>query len=255
MTIWSDAELAARQNVSHLALFADAIGSAGEVLRPADGVVATVNAAVPQRSMPNSVVYRAGARLDDAVLGELRDAYARAGVRAWTVWVRPGDDELAARLAARGHAHDAQPMLMAAPLSEMDLEPRAELDLVADPDWVLAGRLNDRAYGVPGDFERLGARLDDPVSRLWVARVDGSAAGCVAVRAVEGDAEVWMVAVAPEARGRGLAGELMRRALSAARDAGAVTTSLESTALGEPLYRSLGYRALGRFGMWELRDA
>jgi GNAT superfamily N-acetyltransferase len=62
-----------------------------------------------------------------------------------------------------------------------------------------------------------------------------------------------LVAVVPQARGRGLAAELMRRALAQARSAGALTTSLESTALGEPVYRSLGYRALGRFGMWERR--
>jgi len=135
----------------------------------------------------------------------------------------------------------------------MDVEPRAELDLVADPDWVLAGRLNDRAYGLPGDFERLGARLDDPLSRLWIARAHGEPAGCAAVRVLDGDAEVWMVAVVPEARGRGLAGELMRHALTAAAEAGAQTTSLEATKLGEPVYRSLGYRSLGRFGMWERR--
>ena len=41
--------------------------------------------------------------------------------------------------------------------------------------------------------------------------------------------------------------------LAAARDEGATTTSLESTAMGEPVYQALGYRALGRFGMWELR--
>jgi ribosomal protein S18 acetylase RimI-like enzyme len=253
VTSFADAELAARQNASHLALFAEAIGSAGSVLHPAEGIVASVNPVVPERSMPNSVVYLDGAPLDDAVLDELDRAYAAADVRAWTVWVRPGDDDLASRLAARGHAHDAQPMLMAAPLSEMDLEPRGELDVVADADWALAGRLNDRAYGLPGDFERLGARLDDPASRLWVARADGSPAGCAAVRVAGGDAEVWMVAVVPEARGRGLAGELMRHALTAARAAGATTTSLESTKLGEPVYRRLGYRALGRFGMWERR--
>jgi GNAT superfamily N-acetyltransferase len=59
--------------------------------------------------------------------------------------------------------------------------------------------------------------------------------------------------VTPEARGRGLSAEILRHALSAARAQGATTTSLESSAMGEPTYRRLGYRDLGRLGMWEKR--
>jgi ribosomal protein S18 acetylase RimI-like enzyme len=248
-----DTTLAARQCASQMAVFVRNIGSAGEVLRPADGVVATLVAAVPDRSLPNSVVYRDAAAVSDAVLDELGAAYDAAGVRAWTVWVRPGDDALAARLVTRGHVHDASPLLMAGELDAMDIVPRATLEWEADADWALMGRLNDRAYGLPGDFERLGAAMRDDHTRRWVARVDGAPAGCVGIHVHEGDAEVWMVAVVPEARGRGLSAEILRHALSAARAAGATTTSLEATAMGEPVYRALGYRGLGRFGMWEKR--
>ena len=56
----------------------------------------------------------------------------------------------------------------------------------------------------------------------------------VSVAVHDGDAYVWLVATRPEARGRGLAGELLRAALRAARDqAGAATTTLEATAMGE----------------------
>ncbi len=248
-----DATLAARQCASQMAAFVHNVGSAGEVLRPADGVAATLVAAVPERSLPNSVVYSDADALTDAVLDELGAAYDAAGVRAWTVWVRPGDDALAARLAARGHAHDAQPLLMVGELAAMDLAPRATLEWEPEADWRLIGRLNDRAYGLPGDLERLGAAIRDDRTQRWVARVDGAPAGCVGIHVHEDDAEVWMVAVVPEARGRGLSAEMLRHALAAARDAGATTTSLEATAMGEPVYRTLGYRGLGRFGMWERR--
>jgi ribosomal protein S18 acetylase RimI-like enzyme len=248
-----DATLAARQLAGQMAAFEHNIGSAGRVLRPATGVLATVVAHVPDRSLPNSVVYADPAALTDAVLDEVGAAYDEAGVRAWLVWTRPGDDALAERLVARGHASDGQPQLMVGELDRMDLRPRTELDWEDTPSWGLLGAVNDRAYGLPGDFERLGRLMRDERTVPWVARVDGEPAGCAGVLVQHCNAEVWMVAVAPEARGRGLAAEILRHALSAARDAGATTTSLESSAMGETTYRRRGYRPWARSGMGENR--
>ena len=248
-----DATLAARQCASQMATFAANIGSAGSVLRPAGGVIATVVPSVPNRSLPNSVLYADAGALTDEVLDELGAAYRRGG--------RPGMDCVGASwgrcrdiaAGARGHQHDAEPMLMAAELAAMDLTPRAQLEWEPQPSWALLGRLNDRAYGMPGDFERLGGAMTDEQTVAWVARVDGEPAGCAGIHVHEGDAEVWMVAVVPEARGRGLSAEILRHALSAAARAGATTTSLEASAMGEATYRRLGYRSLGRLGMWEKR--
>jgi GNAT superfamily N-acetyltransferase len=248
-----DATLAARQLAGQMAAFEHNVGSAGRVLRPAPGVLATVVAALPDRSLPNSVVYADPAALTDAVLDELQARYDEAGVRAWTVWTRPEDTAVAERLAARGHTLDGQPLLMVGELDAMDLQPRSDLDWEDAPSWALLGALNDRAYGMAGDFERLGGRMRDERTVPWVARVDGAPAGCAGVLVQDGNAEVWMVAVTPAARGRGLSAEILRHALSAARAQGAATTSLESSAMGEPTYRRLGYRGLGRLGMWEKR--
>jgi len=250
-----DATLAARQLAGQMAAFEHNVGSAGRVLRPAPGVLATIVAAVPERSLPNSVVYADAAALTDDVLDELQARYDEAGVRAWTVWTRPGDEALSDRLVARGHVHDGQPALMAGELEAMDLGPRAELEWEGAPSWELVGHLNDRAYGLDGEFARLGALQRDTRTVPWVARVDGAPAACAGVLCADGNAEVWMVAVVPEARGRGLSAELLRHALSAARAAGATTTTLEASAMGEPVYRRLGYRELGRIHMWERRRA
>lgn len=67
------------------------------------------------------------------------------------------------------------------------------------------------------------------------------------------DCYFWFAATIPEARGRGLASELMRHALRSARQRGCTTTTLESTKMAETLYGKLGYKALGRYAMWELR--
>jgi hypothetical protein len=140
-----DATLAARQLAGQMAAFEHNMGSAGLVLRPALGVLATVLSAVPERSLPNSVVHADAAALTDAVLDELQASYDQAGVRAWTVWTRPGDDALSDRLVARGHVHDGRPALMAAELDAMDITPRAELEWVREPSWELVGHINDRA--------------------------------------------------------------------------------------------------------------
>ena len=250
-----DATLAARQLAGQMAAFEHNVGSAGQVLRPAPGVLATLVAAVPERSLPNSVLYADAAALTDAVLDELEARYDEAGVRAWTVWTRPGDDALGERLVARGHAHDGRPGLMVGELDAMDLTPRAGLEWEPQPSWELVGHINDRAYGLEAEFARLGTLQRDTRTVPWVARVDGAPAACAGVLTADGNAEVWMVAVVPEARGRGLSAEILRHALSAAREAGATTTTLESSAMGEPVYRRLGYRELGRLNMWEKRRA
>ena len=60
-----------------------------------------------------------------------------------------------------------------------------------------------------------------------------------------------MVGTVPEARGRGLARRLLLRALYDARAAGSTVSSLQSSRLGYPVYRRLGYVELCRLGMWE----
>jgi GNAT superfamily N-acetyltransferase len=246
----TDAELAARQHASHVAFYE---GMATRI-EHVGGVRAAVTPSVPDRSLPNAVLYEDPGDVV-AALPELERLYAEAGVRAWTVWVHPGDDDLAAALAQAGHAHDGQPMGMAAALDELDLEPRRELDVEQVSDWPLFGALNDRAYGITGLADVLGAFRAEG-ARGWLARVDGEPACCVTIAPHEGDAYVCLVATVPEFRGRGLFSELMRHALRAARDTdGCTTTTLEGSPMGEPVYDHMGYRPLGRFGLWERRSS
>jgi ribosomal protein S18 acetylase RimI-like enzyme len=78
-------------------------------------------------------------------------------------------------------------------------------------------------------------------------------AACVGTLDVGGDCGIYMVATRAEARGRGLATALMRQAVLDARERGLETTSLQATAMGEPIYARLGYRDLGAIKMWERR--
>jgi GNAT superfamily N-acetyltransferase len=217
-----------------------------------DGVIACVTPSIPDRSLPNSVLYEREEALE-AALPELARAYDEAGVRAWTVWA-PEHDERARRLLAdAGHVLDATPAAMILDLAE--LEPPRSDDPVPDsePSNADLGRVNDRAFGLTDAFAAmLGEGPADP-AHAYVARVDGEAAACVGTFDHDGDCSVYWVAVVPEARGRGLAAGLMRRALVDGRERGCAVSTLQATKLGQPVYERLGYRAFGTFEMWERR--
>ena len=211
-----DDALRARHAAGQRALYAAVTPATagGRVLELAGGAVqAAIAPAVPGVSLFNAVVYADGPALL-GVRDELAAVYDAAGVRAWTVWVRPGDDAVAAGLRAAGHAHDGRPLLMAADLDAMDLEPRARpRPRPQRPRSPSLADLNDAAYGAPpGTFARGGrAGSTAPGPRAWVARADGRPAAALSLALHDGDAYVWLVATAPEARGRGLASELLRR--------------------------------------------
>lgn len=224
---------------------------AGRVERPHGSVLAAVTPAAPERSIPNSVVYEDPGDVV-AALPTLRELYADAGVRAWTVWVQPGDDELAAALERAGHAFDGKPMRMGAALDELDLSAGLDAQIARVTDWRGVGELNDRAYGVSGLAEGFaGYRGDD--THGWLALLDGRPAATVSVLEHAGDAFVVFVATDPEARGCGLCRGLMSHALRTAAEHGCTTTTLEGSPMGEPVYARMGYRSLGRFGLWEHR--
>jgi ribosomal protein S18 acetylase RimI-like enzyme len=254
---WDAAALAVRQARSQRGFFrALASGSADSSLIELDRLQGTAVPARPWFSMFNSAFYEEPAALENG-REELGAAYAQAGVKAWSVWVPPEDEATSQLLAADGFKCEASPLRMAAPLAEIDLEPQQEIDLVGEPTWEMVARCNDRAHGVPEDWTLARAfdAMDDPASHLHAARFGEDVGAVLIAREHDGDCYLWGVATAPEAQRRGLGAELLRVALGQARDRGAQTTSLESTAAGERLYTKLGYRPLGRFGRWATQAA
>lgn len=216
-------------------------------------VAASIMPSVPDRSVVNCVTYGDAAELEHA-LPLLAAEYEAAGVRAWTVWVPRGEPAATDALERAGHAFDGRPAAMALELDE--LRPAgAAVELLGGATLELVGRLNDLAYGTPGDFERgLRGAGSEPFD-VYVAGLDGQPAGCVVTYDLHGDCGVYLVATVPALRGRGIAAALMTRALVAARERGCITSSLQATALGRPVYERLGFRDLGEIHMWERRPA
>ena len=215
------------------------------------GVLAAVVPAAPNRAVVNSVTYERAAGLAE-VLPELADEYERAGVRAWTVWVPPGDAEAVAALERAGHVLDADPAAMAMELDAFEAPRPADLDLDPAADLGTVARINDLSYTFgTDDFQR--ALRNAPALHCYVARLDGRPVCCGTGHDHDGDFSVTFFATLPAARGRGLAGKVLTHALHDARERGCTTTSLQATKLGQPVYARLGYRDLGPLQMWERR--
>jgi ribosomal protein S18 acetylase RimI-like enzyme len=217
-----------------------------------DGVLAGITPAVPERSLPNSVLYDSEDALE-AALPTLAAAYDEAGIDAWTVWV-PEHHERARRLLAdAGHELDATPTAMIASLDEVDAPRPDDPEPDAEPSLGDLGRINDRAYGTGDAFQRiLGDGPADPRFN-YIARRRGEAVASVVSQDHRGDCSIWWVATVPEARGHGLAAGLMRRALADGRARGCEVSTLQATKLGRPVYERLGYRGFGTIEMWERR--
>jgi ribosomal protein S18 acetylase RimI-like enzyme len=257
MNAIGDSELGDRQRESQRGFYrAMARGSEGARLLTLDGVEAAI---VPVRewfSVFNSAFYREASDLERAH-PILAAEYEETGIKAWTVWVPPGDGNAASILESRGHVLDSTPMLFAAPIDALDLEPRIDLDLDPEPTWEVVAQVNDQAHGVlePWSMAAVFQRMDDPASHLHVARKGRTPVAALIAREHEGDCYFWFVATVPQTQRSGIASELMRHALREARERGCSTTSLESTKVAERMYAQLGYQPLGRYEMWERRSS
>lgn len=226
------------------------------------GVAGAIVPAVPQRSIANSVTYRSASSLLDG-LETLAAAYEDAGVAAWTVWAPESDREAIAGLERAGHAFDGRPLAMVLDLADLRSDGIGDLDWDSDAELALLGALNDDAYGphagpgIAAAFERAPEGLD---LRVYRARIAGEPA-CVlatidhapAPGAGGPDCGVYFVATPERFRRRGLATRLMIAALGEARERGCATSSLQASAMGEPIYRAIGYRPRFRFQMYERR--
>lgn len=218
-----------------------------------EGLVAAVVPACPQRSVFNSVFCDDPAALESEYEA-LAEAYDRAGVAAWTVWVPAADRASAELLAARGHVLDGVPRAMALDLTELAAGPPQPDGIEPAPvEPAVVAELNDRAYGFGDERAFRAAFAGETAARWHGAWAGGEPVGCVGTIEDGDDCCVSGVATAPEHQRRGIAGWLLRRALAEARERGMRTASLRASKAGAPAYGRLGFRDLGVVEMWELR--
>lgn len=229
------------------------VGGASEGARAIerDGVLAAVVPAAPERAVVNAALYRSADGLE-AAYDELAAAYGEVAAK-WTVWVRPGDAAGAALLESRGHRLDAQPMAMARRLDGVERPPADALaDWTAEGSVADVGQVNDRSYTFGTDsFSRALRAIPDGAAHVYVVHGEGGPVGCLMMTDHEGNSEVQMVAVVPEARGKGITRKLLGHALADAAERGNETATLIATPRGYPVYERAGFEPLERVSMWE----
>ena len=187
-----------------------------------------------------------GANGGAAAVAELRDAYAAAGVEKWALW-RPSAatnwDAPDVEQELGGLTRDTTTLVMEAALTR-EFPHHAG---VVRSSMTAVKRFSD-------DEQVSAAELGEPESTpglsAWVIVLDGVVV-TAAWSFVHGlDCGIYAVGTSPERRRLGLARSLMEHILADATRGGARTASLQSTRMGQRLYESLGFEAVGRYEEW-----
>ena len=213
------------------------------------GIVASI---VP--NAPDSPTLNAAVAIDPDEapehLDDLAARYGEARVRRWGIWL-DGRATLAAQALTRaGMVVTTASPGMGATIDEVavdDAEPH-------EADLATVGRVNDLAYGnFDGRLERTLTPLPNGILHGYQVTHHGAPAAVALALHHDEDAGISFVATVPKARRRGLATNVMRQALTKARQEGCTTTTLQATDVGERLYTNLGYRHLTVMQLWERR--
>ena len=103
--------------------------------------------------------------------------------------------------------------------------------------------------GFAKELEDLPGKYAPPAGGLFIAFVDGSPMGCVALRPIDTElrAELKRLYVSPDGRGKGLGLALTEKAIQRARDAGYRAVRLDTLSTmtdARRLYRRLGFKEI-----------
>jgi ribosomal protein S18 acetylase RimI-like enzyme len=216
----------------------------------------------PTRDIVNSAIAIGSGTDAASILPAAAAFFGRRG-HVYHVWTRGhADAALEAILPTAGFTLDVDlPVMVLEERPARVPTPRGvTLRQVADGAGVEDFRIADRASFADGDRERAAvdsafrdpASLLDPAVAAFVAYVDGvPAAAAMSFTAVR-VARIGWVGTVPAFRRRGLGAAVTRAAALVGFDRGARIAALESTPMGVPLYRSLGFRTITTYRIWSI---
>ena len=122
-----------------------------------------------------------------------------------------------------------------------------------EAELAVAGEVAERGFGVPRGtllpmYAPQSASL--PGMSVYVGRAEGEPVATAVGWTIAGLVGIFGVSTVPEFRGRGLGGAMTARACLDGFEAGAEGAWLQSSAMGEPVYRRLGFREVVRYKLF-----
>lgn len=183
------------------------------------------------------------------------------------IWmVGPGTQpaDLGARLAAQGLTLESETPCMAIDIGALaPAQPLPGVTFVpvtTEEQAIWLAHVSAVGFGIPSEvesaFQRLMARLSLPPDPRWanhLALLDGAPVATCMTYFHSGVAGLYTIATLPDARRRGVAGELTRYALLNAQAHGYSIATLQASRMGFPVYRRLGFETIATFSeyVWE----
>jgi GNAT superfamily N-acetyltransferase len=240
MTVTTDKDLYARGVATLLASWEEyARGSAGAALERRPGVSAAVFPTDPERGVyNNALLHRDLAPAGRAAaVDAMEAAYRSAGIDRYAAWAHESDEAMRSELGRRGYTFAEATRAMGMSLDEV---PPALGDReIGTLDWPgYLGYL--RMFGLP---DGLLAGADPGAFRVVAARAAGEVVATAVAFDHDSDCGVVSVSTLETGRRRGLATALTARQVRDAVERGCSTASVQSTAMAEGVYASVGFRA------------
>jgi predicted N-acetyltransferase YhbS len=253
--------VAAMEENAALALCEFALGAGGEsyqgpeMTRYISGLqIAFFNGVIAARLDPSQI--------DASITAALAPFQARNLPLTWMVGPGTQPQDLGQRLVAHGLELAGESPWMA-----IDISAVAPRQLIPDVTFIPVTTIEQVAwfahvsavsFGVPPEvepsFQRIAAHVCLTSDQHWLlhlALLDGAPVATCMTYLQSGVAGLYTIATLPEARNRGIAGELTRDALLNAQERGYHVAALQASRMGYPVYQRLGFQTCATFHEYE----
>ena len=106
------------------------------------------------------------------------------------------------------------------------------------------------AFGKPTEKDGMLLLAADEECYFLMHREEGEIVAGMLLYCKDGNAGIHEVGTLPAYRGRGIAKALLHRAFAIAVEKGCTYATLQASPMGQPLYESLGFEAVGTINTW-----